>query len=280
MPDTVSAGQVVALRKRIGELDLLTESQRGVWAKYEGLVQTGTSEALMEASKTAPPEIVANLVQNSVWKAFNEGDQEGARRIAECIADPRQRAEMVLNIDRQLINQASEQHLAMARTLVSRIPTVEERARLMAQLAISAASKGDRAAALELVREGEMLVGNRALNYSQLGAQLQIAQAYAELDPSRQAAIIEMTIDRLNELAAAASVLNGFDLDHYFRNGEFIIRSGNQLCSSIQEVAECLWSMSLNEFDRARSLAERFQRREIRVMALLQIAQEALSSDN
>ena len=281
MPDTVSAGQVVGLRKRIGELDLLTESQRGAWAKYQDLVQTGSAEALMEASKTAPPEIVANLVQNAVWKAFNAGDEEGARRIAESIADPRERAEMILNLDRQLFNRANEgQDLAAARTLLSRIPSVDERVRMMTQLATNAASKGDKPTALGLVREAEALVADRALNYSRLGSQLQIAQAYGQLDPTRQAAIIETAIDRLNELAAAASVLNGFDLDHYFKNGEFNIRSGNQMCSSIQELADCLGSIAFSDFDRARLLAELFQRREIRLMALLQIAQEALTSDN
>ena len=281
MPDAVSAGQAPALRRRMAELEMINEAQSGPWAKYQAIVQSGTAEDLMEASKTAPPEIRANLVQNAVWKAFNEGHEERARQIAENIADPRQRAEMVLNLDRQSFNRAGErQNLATARTLLSRIPSVEERARMLAQLAVNAASRGDKPAAFELAREGETLVGDRALNYQQLGAQLQIAHAYGQLDPRKQAAMVETAIDRLNELAAAASVLNGFDISGYFRGGEFVIRSGNPLSSSIQQLAAELGPIVLDDFERARSLAERFQRGEMRVMVLLQIAGEGLSSDN
>ena len=187
---------------------------------------------------------------------------------------------MLVNLDRQMFNRANEkQDFGTARALLSQIPSVDERARMMAQLAMSAASKGDKATALALVREAEVLVGDRARNYSQLGSQLQIAKAYGQLDPNRQAAIIETLIARLNELAAAASMLNGFDLNQYFKNGEFIIRSGNPLCSTIQELADCLGSIGLSDFERARLLGGLFQLREIRVIALLQIAQAALGND-
>jgi hypothetical protein len=280
MPEAVSTGQAAGLRKRIGELDLLTESQRGAWAKYQEVVQTGSVDAILEAAKTAPPEIVANLIQNAVWRVFNEGDEARARQIAEGVADPGARAEMLVNLDRQMFNRANEkQDFGTARALLSQIPSVDERARMMAQLAMSAASKGDKATALALVREAEVLVGDRARNYSQMGSQLQIAKAYGQMDPNRQAAIIETLIARLNELAAAASMLNGFDLNQYFKNGEFIIRSGNPLCSTIQELADCLGSIGLSDFERARLLGGLFQLSEIRVIALLQIAQAALGND-
>ena len=281
MPDAVSASQVAAIRRRTAELELITEAQRGPWAKYQDLAQTGTADALMEASKTAPPEIRDNLVNNAVWKAFNEGHEDHARQLAENIADPRQRADLVLNIDRQSFNRASnQQDLATARTLLSRIPSMEERARLLTQLAVNATSRGDKPAALEFAREGETLLGYRAVNYAQMGAQLQIAHVYGQLDPKKQAAIVETVIDCLNELAAAASVLNGFDIEQYFRGGEFVISSGNSLSSWIQQLAGELGSIALDDFDRARALSERFQRREMRAIVLLRIAQEALRSDN
>lgn len=86
-------------------------------------------------------------------------------------------------------------------------------------------------------------------------------------------------IDQINELSAAALVLNGFDVQQYFRGGEFVISGGNQLNMIAQESAQQLGSISHGDFH-ARAVAERFQRQEMRVMALLQILQAGLTSDN
>src|SRR5713226_4983874 len=282
LPDIerLSPNQIAALRKQLAEFDKLNQAQQP-WAKYQELAQNGTAEQLMEASKTAPSEFVDNLVQQAAWKAFNQGDASGAREIVEKIADPRQRREMALNLDRQAFYRANEQQkLAEARALLSRIPSVEERARILCELAAGAATKGDKPAALQLLGEAQALLGDRAVNYEQLQAQLQIARGYDQLDASKSAAIVERVIDQVNELSGAALVLNGFDLQQYFRGGEFVISGGNQLNMIAQESARELGSISHNDFDHARAVAERFQRQEMRVMALLQILQAALTSDD
>ena len=74
-------------------------------------------------------------------------------------------------------------------------------------------------------------------------------------------------------------VLNGFDLQ-YFTAGEFVINGGNSLSTMVHELAEELGSIARSDFDRAKSVSERFQRGEMRVTALLQIAQGALEDLN
>jgi hypothetical protein len=268
-----------ALTKRIGEFEKINEAQQGPWAKYQELIQNGTPDALLDASKTAPPEIADNLAQQAAWKAFNQGDAAKAREIVDKIGDSRQRNEMTLNIDRQLALRAAEQGtLAEARALLSRIPAPEERAGLLIQLAAKAVTKGDKSTAIQLLGEAQALIGYRPRNYQQLGAQVQIAHAYEPLDLNKSAAIVETAIDQLNDLAAAALVLNGFDLQQYFRDGELIINGGNPLGAMSQEIAVELNSISRDDFDRAKSVAARFQRGEMRVMALLEIAKRALEA--
>jgi hypothetical protein len=150
---------------------------------------------------------------------------------------------------------------------------------LLAQMATSIGTAGNKSTALELLGEAEALLGDRALNYQQLRAGIQVATAYEPLNLSKSAALIEKAINQLNELSVAALVLNGFDLQQYFRNGELVINGGNSLNEMAQESARELGSISRHDFDRAKSVAEEFQRPEMRVMALLQIAQAALSSD-
>lgn len=282
LPDLerLSPNQIAPLRERVVELDKLNQAQQGPWAKYQELAQNGTASELIEASKTAPPEVAPNLIQQAAWKALNQGDANTARAMLEKIADPRQRREMMLNLDRQAVYRASgQQKLGEARALLSRLPSMEDRVNILCQLAAGFAAKGDKVTAIEILGEAQGLAGDRALSYAHLQARIQIANGFEELEASRSAAMVEGVIDKLNELSTAALVLNGFDLQQYFRDGEFVINGGNQLNTLVQASAQRLGSISRKEYDRARLVAERFQRPEMRIFALLQIAQSMLTID-
>lgn len=281
LPDmeSLSPNQAAALRKRIDEFDKFNELRPRPSGKYQELIQNGTPDDLIAASKTASPDIEDYLIQRAASKALEQGDTEAARQIASRIENPHQRNEEILDIDRTLVSRAAEQgSLAEARALLSRIPANEERAGLLAQWAGTAAAKGDRSTASELLGAALALVGERSSNYQQLRVQLQIARGYEQLDVARSASIAGTTIDRFNELAAAALILNGFDLHQYFREGEFIVNNNNSpMCMVAQEIAGQLRSLALQDFDRARAAAARFQREELRAMALLQIVQGSLT---
>jgi hypothetical protein len=272
--------RMTALRTRMAEFEKTYEAQQGPWGKYQELSQNGTPDALMEAAKTAPAEVANGLVQQAAWKAINQGDDAQAGRIIEQIADPRQRTEMKRQLARQAFSRAGEQKkLAEARGLLPRLP-LEEQVGLLAQLAASCALQGDKPAAFQLLGEAESLIPGRALGYGQLQALISIANTYASLDVGKSTGIIERVIDQVNELVTAALVLNGFDVQGYFRNGEFIITGGNPLSNMAYECGRVLASSANRDFDRARSSAERFQRPEMRLIALSQIAQGLLTSSD
>lgn len=283
LPDfeRLSPTQGAALRKKVKESDNIIELQQGPWAKYRELIERGTSEDLMEASKTAPAGFSDHLKQQAAWKALNQGDTDTARQLVDKIEDVRQRREATLNIDRQLANRASEQgSLAEARAALSRIPVVEERVGLLAQLATRVLAKDERAAAIQLLGDGLSLIGERARNYQQLRAQLQIARAYEQLDGLKSSSIVETVIERINELSDAAVILDGFDLQQYFREGEFVINSGNSMCQLTQEVAGELRSIASKDIERARSAAARFDRGEMRAMAFLEIVRGTVTPED
>jgi hypothetical protein len=273
--------RIAALRSRIAESERFQAAQQGAWAKYNELIQSGSVEAMLEASKVAPPEIADNLVQQAASKALNDRDLQTASRIVEGIEDPRQRFEMKTSVDRQAFYIAREEKkMAEARALISRLPSVEERVMLLTQMASYPATEEDKAASLQLLTEAQALLGDRSLNYGQLQSQIEIAKVYERIDASRSIAIVEGVIDQVNELATAALVLDGFDVQGYFRSGEFIIFSGNPLNMVVQMCGGVLGSHSQTDFESARSTAERFARPEMRLIALSQIAQAALTSDS
>lgn len=282
LPDIerLSPAQAGALRREIAEHDKVNQQERGPWAKYDELFRTGDGEALLEASKTAPPEIADRLLQQAAWKAMGDEDSERTRQIIAEIADPEQRMNLTSNLDRHLFERAREQKkLNEARELLSRLAP-EERAVLLAQLASFCATDGDKPTALSVLGEAEAIVGGRAMSYSQLGAQLQIANAYQQLDVSKSTSLVEGVIARVNELSAAAQVLSGFDLQaQYFSKNEFIINISTPMGNVIQQSARLLSTNAMSEFDRARMAAERFERREMRLMTLVEIAKAMLTEE-
>jgi hypothetical protein len=263
------------LRARMAAFEKSYEAQQP-WVRYQELTQTGTSEAMMEAARTAPLEVVNHLIQQAAWKAINQGDEAQALKIIEQIDDPGQRNHMKGQLARQLFYRAREQKkFEEARALLSGLPLEDQ----VVSLVDLASSSGDKATALQLLGEAQSLIAYRALNYGQLQALLRIATAYQSLDVGKNASIVERIIDQVNELVAAALVLNGFDVQGYFRNGEFIIAGGNPLNMMAQECGRALATTSNSDFDNARMTAERFHLPEMRLIALLQIAQVALQRD-
>jgi hypothetical protein len=282
LPDIerLSPALAATLRRQISEQEKLNQQQRGPWAKYDELFRTGDGEALLEAAKTAPPEIADRLRQQAAWKVMGDEDSERASRIIAEIADPGQRMNLTANLDRHLFERAREQKkLTEARELLSKLAP-EERAVLLAQLASSCATDGDRPTALSVLGEAEAIAGGRAMNYSQLGAQLQIATAYQQLDVSKSTSLVEGVIARVNELSAAAQELSGFDLQaQYFSKNEFIINISTPMGNVIQQSARLLSTNAMSDFDRARMAAERFDRLEMRLMTLVEIAKAMLTEE-
>ena len=269
--------RIDALRRKLAELNRTQDPQTRAWREYEGLMNSGTVEALLEAAPKAPPEMRDQLYSNAAWKAMNkDGDGRARQIITEHIANPQQRAQMLKDMDRQILWRAAEQgKIEEARRLFATI-SPDERLMMIVQLASAAAQRGDEKVARQLLEEARDQTGGRAENYGQFSAQLQIARAYATLDPARSFEIIEAAIDRLNELIAAAAVLNGFAQDS-FKDGELRPQGGYMWNELIQNCAGSLAVLANTDFDRALSSVARFQRGDARLLARLWIAQGLLS---
>ena len=278
--EKLAGDRMPALRTRIAEHEKTYEAQEGPWVRYQKLGETGTAEALMEAAKTAPTELAGGLIHQASWKAINEDDYERARQFIEQIPSPSQRTEMKRNLVRRQIGRAIEKKdIGGARALISGLP-LEEQVAMLAQLAGSTASEGDKVGALKLLGEAQALLSNRARNYAQLQALLSVALAYVDVESSMSIPIAERVIDQANELVAAATVLDGFDVQGTFRDGEFVIASGNMLNMLAQECGRILSANVRVDADQAALTADRFQRPEMRLVVLLQIAEALLAYDD
>ena len=100
---------------------------------------------------------------------------------------------------------------------------------------------------------------------AELNAQMQLIQAYLRLDPEQAFGQLQPLVVRLNDLVAAAVVLDGIDY-RYLKDGEWVMQNGNMLCSLVMSLNRMLSSLGRVAFDRARALTDQIGRPEMRVM--------------
>ena len=253
------------------------------WSKYQQLTEKGTVQEILDAAAKAPEGMREMLYLEAARKAMKEGNAETARSlINENVKDPQQRQMLLEQLDQAAAIEAAEQgKIEQTRKMLATLRTNEERVMLLAQLAAGAAAKGEKKAALQLLEEARGMMGAKAKNIKQLGAQLMVAKGYATLEPTRSLEILEPVVDQVNELLGAAIILGGFFTDEFIRDDEVMLEPiamvttefFNQYVGDIQALASA-------DFERTKALANKFQRDEIRIMVQLVISQSILSPQN
>jgi hypothetical protein len=268
----------------VDENDEAEGDEMAEMGKYRTLIDTGSSaDELLSAAPKASEGMRELLYQRAASKMMEEGDAERARQvITEKVQNPEQRKLMLAQLDKIAAATAAEQgKVEQTRKMLATLHTNEERVMLLAQLASGAAAKGQKKIALQLLEEARGMLGQRAKNINQLGAQLMVARAYAQLDPSRSLAILEPIVDQLNELLGAATVLGGFFVEELVRDDEIMLGPLSMFFGAasnvlLQQYVADITTLARADFDRTKALVDRFQRDEIRTMARLMLAQGIL----
>jgi hypothetical protein len=251
------------------------------YVQYQKLMESGDVDALLAAAEKAEPGLREAYYRQAAFKLVNDGQSDRARQlITEHVTDADQRRTMLAELDKQtLAASASQGKLDETRRYLSRASTNEERIAALAQLATAVAQKGDRKVALQLLEEARTLSPGRARYSRQLLAQLQIARSYAAVDPAQSFAILEPSIDQLNELIAAGILLGEFfGEEEVIQNDELVIQPFVQMVESFQQqYGKDLSLLARANFTRTQDAAEKFQRYEVRLLARLLVAQSVLT---
>jgi hypothetical protein len=232
-------------------------------------MQQGTSDSLEAAAKVAPPQIQSRLYQQAAQKAIDEGNMDRALQIANDHLDESGRNSIMQAVDfKRMATDASPEKLNEIKLKLAALPSDSDRVKYLIELA-TATQKDNPKLALRFLEDARTLVSRRATNFKEFEDQLQVADAFAPLDPKRSFDVLELGIGQLNELLAAAQVLNGFEVD-VFRDGELPLQGGSDLGNMIAR-----YGQELAALDRARMTADRFQLAEPRLLAKLSIVQVA-----
>ena len=247
-----------------------------IYKELSRVSQTGSIDDIVAMAEKYPPEFKTMAYQQAAGKALASGDVTRAKEIIEMIPDLFQRRQMQDQLEaHHARNLKGDNKLTNARALIEKARTLTRKVELIAQIANSLAVT-NKTEALELLNDGRILVTATTPSAEQVKAQLRLAQAYLTLDPDQTFAVVQPLIIRLNELLAAAAVLDGIDF-RYLKEGEWEMPGVNNLGMIVNRLNQILVSLGRTDFDRALSLVEQIDRPEIRTMIQIDIAQVVLT---
>lgn len=265
-----------SVRQKLSEVGI-GDNQRNAIAQTLNALQGGnaTSDSMMQAAATAPPQLQTRLYQQAAYKALEEGNSERARQIANNHLDARLRDVVMQRIDfRELAAKAEDTRLEEVRQSVARLTNDNERVELLLQLAGDVNAKNPKLAR-QLLEEARQLTNKRATNYDHFEQQLKVANAFAMIEPARAFEVLEPGISQLNELLSAAALLSGFETN-VFRDGELPLQGGSSLTNTVNRYGLAIAALAKEDFERSETLAGRFQFPESRIMSRLAIVQGLL----
>lgn len=272
--DQYLPARATAVRQKLSEMGISSS------APHQGPILFGdntmTADSLMKAASTAPPQLQTRLYQQAAFRALEEGNTDRARQIATNNLPAAMRDSVVRYIDTREMAKGDASRFDELRQTIARLQTDNEKINLLVQLA-GDTQKNNPKMAIQLLEEARQITNRRATSYDHFEQQFRVARAYSSIDPARSFEVLDAGISQLNELLAAAAVLNGFELN-IFRDGEMSMQGGNGLTSTVQRVGQELAILALTDLERAETLAGRFQMTEPRIITKLAIVQELLST--
>lgn len=264
-----------AVRQKLTELGMGNNANANFGNQMRTAMQQGTSDSLVAAASTAPPQIQSRLYQQAAQKAVDEGNSDRALQIANEHLDESGKNSIMQAVDfKRMATNAAPEKLNEIKQKLAALPSDSDRVRYLLDLS-TAMQKDNPKLSLRFLDDARSLVSKRATNYQEFADQLKVADAFSSQDPKRSFELLELGIGQLNELLAAAAVLNGFEVDIY-KDGELSLRADNDLVTMVARYGQQLAALAKIDFEHARMTADRFQLSEPRLNAKLSIVQNVL----
>jgi len=273
--DQYNPDRAAAVRQKLTDLGVNNNNAMNFVNQMRTATQQGTSDSLMTAAGAAPPQAQGFFYQQAAQKAIDEGNTDRAMQIANDHLNEAQKNTIMQAIDfKRLTTTASAEKLNEIKQKLAALPSDSDRVKYLIDLA-AATQKDNPKLALRFLDDANALVAKRAMNYKDFEDQIKVAHAYATVDAKRSFQILDAGIAELNELLAAATVLNGFEVD-IFKDGEMSSRSDSDLVGMVARFSGELGSLSKVDFDGAHLTADKFQLPEARMTARLSIVQSVM----
>jgi hypothetical protein len=186
--------------------------------------------------------------------------------------DDQLRARLLDSVDHEEIASLSMQkRVDQLKELVPKIRRKEERARAMAELALMLHEKGEKEDASSMLDEAATLIKTDLSDDKQTNALLSLLCAYAVVDPPKAFALAERTVDRANRQISLLLLVDKVVKSGAIKKNEIRLEQPQLMTLDflVFQYGKGVAALARADFNRTRSLAERFDRNELRLMAQL-----------
>src|SRR5207237_4156192 len=138
-------------------------------------LQQGSSDSLVTAASTAPPQIQSRLYQQAAQKAVDEGNTDKALDIANNHLDETGRTAIMQAVDfKKLTTTAAPEKLNEIKQKLAALPSDSDRIKYLIDLA-NATQKDNQKLALRFLEDTRGMISKRGMNYHDFEDQLKVA---------------------------------------------------------------------------------------------------------
>ena len=273
----LDAQQAAVISEKVAEFNSANSPAPGL-----EITNTSTVDDILAMAPKVDSSLRPALFVQAINKASAEGDFDRARQIIDDdFPDPAYRQQLLDQIDQQKASKATEENkLEGALQSASQIRSKDSRLQALIQLASTAMDKSDQKLATQILNDVQSQLSLHAENYNQLNMRFAVAALISRIDPERTVEAFRGGCDQLTALISAASVLNGFEVQGVFRDGEMVLSSpAGSLANSLDGLASALVMVARNDPAQAIAAMGGLQPPEASLLVRLQMAQGLLSGD-
>jgi len=185
----------------------------------------------------------------------------------------------------KLTQEQRDKIILQARTTIISMPGADKKITTLSLLAGQVAKAGDKDLAAEIMRDAASFVNPQPRNMKDFMLTWMLTSGYASVDPEKAFPMLEDLVNRGNDLIDASLKIAEFvDVtEEIVSDGEFQLGAfgGNMIrdvTRALNMADSTIQNMSRSDFQKMRSLTNRFDRPEIRVMAKMLVLQSVLGA--
>ena len=185
--------------------------------------------------------------------------------------------------NKQLPKEEREKIVDQARTLIASTPGRDKKIMALSMLAAQVARAGDKELAGDIMKDASSMVNPDPRNYQEFMLSWMLASGYAAADPDKAFPLLEDIIGRANDtLSAFVRVGEFIDVGgEMIRDGEVQVGAfgGSMvrgITGSLVMADATVLQLAKADFDKTRSLTNRFDRPEVRTLAKMLVIRAVL----
>lgn len=239
------------------------------------------------AAGTTPEQIVTQIpkLQNEMERAAayqavasrigQIDDEARAKKLIDQIADTNARERAQEAFDAAKISRAAatgklEDAEKLIGTLTNKWTKIQKLVALAEQYK-ARATETDLEAASSLMKQARSLVSETPEDEEEVRGLMEVVRGYTTIEPETAFRMFEPIVDQMNEVVQASAVLSRYNRrSRSFKNGELILQTGNGPSEiPLFRYFEQFQLLGKADLARTSSLADRFQRGDVRILVKL-----------